>query len=109
MSTLVDGVILVVQPAKNRRRLVTRVVERLDLMKIPVLGLIINRTGLKDDRGYYGYRGYDGYEYGGGKGGHDDSAATESVAQEACVPFRKVGDRDDDEESPAMVLPRRVA
>ena len=49
IGRLVDGVILVVQPAKNRRRLVTRVVERLGLMKIPVLGLVVNRTGSEED------------------------------------------------------------
>ncbi len=70
IGRLVDGVILVVQPTKNRRRLVTRVVERLDLMKIPVLGLVINRTGSEDDQGYYGYHNYGyGYGYGYGSGG----------------------------------------
>ena len=45
IGRLVDGVILVVQPAKNRRRLVTQVVDRLGLMKIPLLGLVVNRSG----------------------------------------------------------------
>ena len=56
-----------VQPVKNRRRLVTRVVERLGLMKIPILGLVVNRTGSEEDHGYYGYHGY-GYGYGYGYG-----------------------------------------
>ena len=63
IGRLVDGVILVVQPAKNHRRLVTRVVERLDLMKIPVLGLVVNRTGSDSEHGYYGYHSY-GYGMG---------------------------------------------
>ena len=76
IGRLVDGVILVVQPAKNRRRLVTRVVERLGLMKIPVLGLVVNRTGSEDEHGYYGYHSY-GYGYGYGYGDGEATATTQ--------------------------------
>jgi polysaccharide biosynthesis transport protein len=118
IGRLVDGVILVVQPAKNRRRLVTRVVERLNMMKIPVLGLVANRTGSDDEHGYYGYHGYgygDGYGYGYGDSdgyGHDESATTsEKAAQENCVPFAEGnGDSANGEDEPrALVVPRRVA
>jgi polysaccharide biosynthesis transport protein len=64
IGRLVDGVLLVVQPAKNRRRLVTRVVDSLTMMKIPLLGLVVNRVGGNDDRGYYGYHGDYGYGVG---------------------------------------------
>ena len=111
IGRLVDGVILVVQPAKNRRRVVTRVVERLGLMKIPLLGLSINRTGLEDDRGYYGYHGYDGYEYESGE--NDDSVAMPEMAdREVGLSLAEGLDGDgdgDDEEPPSMILPRRVA
>ena len=121
IGPVVDGVILVVQPAKNHRRMVTRVVERLSLLKIPVFGLVANRIDATSDRGYYGYHSYGyGYGYGAGYGygnqeygyGHEESAATaESAAKEGCVPFADEGarDSDDDEESRNLLVPRRVA
>ena len=120
IGRLVDGVILVVQPAKNRRRLVTRVVERLDLMKITVLGLVVNRTGSEEDHGYYGYHSY-GYGYGSGYGegygedsddGHDNPpAARRGEASQPCVPFARGDEQDSDweEESQKPSVPRRVA
>jgi len=103
VGRLVDGVILVVQPAKNPRRLVTRVVERLGMMKIPVLGLVVNRTGSEAEYGYYGYREY-GYRYEyGGSYGHDDNAD-----ESRSVPFAD-SEEFDDEEPRSLVVPRRVA
>lgn len=117
VGRLVDGVILVVQPAKNRRRLVTRVVERLAMMKIPVLGLVANRTGSEDEQGYYGYHSYgygygDGYSYGYGEGyGHEDSAESSKRKshQEESVSRGMAYDDEDDEDSPTLLVPRRVA
>jgi capsular exopolysaccharide synthesis family protein len=70
VGRLVDGMILVMRPAKNRRRLIVRVVEGLRTLKLPVLGVVINRVGSKEERGYYGYHesGYSGYGYGYGYG-----------------------------------------
>ena len=42
-------------------------------MKIPMLGLVVNRAGSGDDQGYYGYHGY-GYGYGYGYGSGTDTA-----------------------------------
>jgi len=64
IGRLVDGVVLVVRPAKNRRRLVMRAVESLSMLKIPLLGLVINRVGSAQDRGYYSYHTGYGYDYG---------------------------------------------
>ena len=68
VGRLVDGMILVMRPAKNRRRLIVRVIEGLRTLKLPVLGVVINRVGSKEERGYYGYHehgyGYGGYGYG---------------------------------------------
>jgi capsular exopolysaccharide synthesis family protein len=113
IGRLVDGVILVVQPVKNRRRLVTRVVERLELMKIPILGLVVNRTGSNAERGYYGYHNY-GYGYGYGYGeeyGNEEKATPENAGREACVAFADgTGhDTEKEEEPPALIVPRRVA
>jgi len=60
----VDGVVMVVQPDKNRRRLVTRAVESLLGLKIPLLGVVVNRVGSDNDSGYYGYSNGYGYGYG---------------------------------------------
>ena len=113
IGRLVDGVIVVVQPVKNRRRLVTRVIERLGLMKIPLLGLVVNRTGSEAEHSYYGYHNYGyGYEYGYGDGyGHEQSPTPENADRETCL---SVGDHfghgaEEEEEPPALIVPRRVA
>jgi polysaccharide biosynthesis transport protein len=113
IGRLVDGIVLVVQPTKNRRRLVTRVVERLELMKLPILGLIVNRANAAGDQGYYGDHQYGyGYGYGNEEYGQDEpsSDAGQGKVEEECVPF---SDRNrqsfDDEESRDLLVPRRVA
>jgi capsular exopolysaccharide synthesis family protein len=110
IGRLVDGVLLVVQPEKNRRRLVTRVVERLGFLKIPILGLIVNHVEADEDRGYYGYRGY-GYGYGYNyEYGHGDQAADENAAKGDCLHFTDAGPQNaDDEETQTLIVPRRVA
>ncbi len=111
IGRLIDGVILVVQPAKNRRRLVMRVVERLGMMKIPLLGLVVNRTGSEEDHGYYGYRSYGyGYEYNSSEGyGLDESADSPKDSDpQDCVPYENEIEREV-EEMRATVVPRRVA
>lgn len=115
IGRLVDGVLLVVQPAKNRRRLVTRVVDSLAMMKIPLLGLVVNRVG-GDDRGYYGY--HDSYGYGAGYGytagyGSEETQATDDSAEnpDADLPFAgRVGPETPHEPQPRLTsVPRRVA
>jgi capsular exopolysaccharide synthesis family protein len=120
IGRLVDGTILVMQPVKNHRRVVTRVVERLNLMKITILGLVVNRTGSEEDHDYYGYHSYGygygaGYEYGYGESaadGHEEPArAPKSRANEESVPIAtgKRQDPDQDDEPPALLVPRRAA
>jgi capsular exopolysaccharide synthesis family protein len=72
IGRLVDGVVLVVQPDKNRRRMVTRAAETLTGLKISLLGIVINRVDSEKDAGYYGYdRGYE-YDYGAEREPHAD-------------------------------------
>ncbi len=52
-----DGVMVVVQPAKNRRRNVFRAMDEMPRMKVNVLGVVVNCV---DERGGE----YDGYGYG---------------------------------------------
>ena len=62
-----DGVLLVVQPEKNPRRLVMRVAETFSTLQINVLGIVANRLSRDSGKGYYGYGYGYGYSY-----GHDD-------------------------------------
>ena len=123
IGRLVDGIVLVVQPTKNRRRLVTRVVEQLTVMKLPILGLIVNRADAAGDRGYYGYHhygygyGYSGYGSGCGYGNEEDdkdqlpSDTAKDKTEEECVPFADATGQNpnDEEESRNLLIPRRVA
>lgn len=76
----VDGVVMVVQPEKNRRHAVMRAVDGLLSLRIPLLGIVLNRVGADNDRGYYGYgsgygygRGYsEGYGYGENDANQED-------------------------------------
>jgi len=120
IGRLVDGVVIVVQPAKNKRRLVTRMVERLGLLKIPTLGIIVNRVGSEDDQAYYGYRSYGYHSYGDGynyhnaaEEGHEErqAAADGGAAAEPCVPFteKRVDGCSEEDEPRSFIVPRRVA
>ncbi len=76
IGRLVDGVLLVVQPEKNRRRLVIRATESFQNLGINVLGVVINRLTSEKGEDYYGY-GY-GYGYSSGYGsgyGHEEDAS----------------------------------
>lgn len=55
IGQLVDGVLMVVQPHKNQRRLVLRVAETFSMLKIPLIGLVANRVGAAGSSDYYGY------------------------------------------------------
>ncbi|MEM8863946.1 MAG: polysaccharide biosynthesis tyrosine autokinase [Planctomycetota bacterium] len=63
VGRLVDGVILVVSPEKNHRRLVSRACESFVAASVNLFGVVANRISEKTGSGYgYGY-GY-GYSYG---------------------------------------------
>ncbi len=114
IGRLVDGVLLIVQPSKNRRRLVTRVVERLNLMKMPVLGFIANRNSLEKEHDYYGYQSYGYTPYGGEEDDPQGDAHSEADSRrpsEGSVPFPSHirYDDEEDEDAPGLVVPRRVA
>ncbi len=70
VGRIVDGMMLVVQPKKNHRRLVIRAAEHLTTASVNLIGIVVNRVS--DDSGAYGGYGY-GYGYGVGYGyGEDD-------------------------------------
>jgi capsular exopolysaccharide synthesis family protein len=69
IGRLVDGLVLVLQPAKNRRRLVLRAAEAVRSRGVELTGVVLNRVGGLDDpsqdedggtcRNAYGYGGDD--------------------------------------------------
>ena len=66
IGRIVDGVLLVVQPEKNQRRLVMRAADSFMSMGIDLIGVIINRASGEKDGDFYGYGRYGyGYSYGG--------------------------------------------
>jgi capsular exopolysaccharide synthesis family protein len=68
IGRLVDGVVLTVQPEKNRRRVVLRVAESFPLLGIRVAGVVVNRVDSDGGKDYYNYDYAYGYSY-----GHDDA------------------------------------
>jgi capsular exopolysaccharide synthesis family protein len=58
-----DGLILVIQPEKNHRRLVHRAAEAIHAANLNFVGVVANRVADTADHGYYGAGGY-GYGYG---------------------------------------------
>jgi len=112
IGRLVDGTILVVQPEKNHRRAVIRAVEGLFALRIPLLGLVVNRVDPDDRSGYYGYRygyGY-GYGYTSGYGNDEDQGETE-VAQSAAQTWEDDSTWTDPDGDPPSggIVPRRAA
>ena len=70
IGRVVDGLILVVQPEKNHRRLVHRAAEEIRSAKLNFVGIVANRVGQNDGNEYYA-SGY-GYGYGYDDHGDDD-------------------------------------
>ena len=64
IGRLVDGVVLVVRPDKNQRRLVMKAVESFGSLGVTMLGVVINRISSDKEEGYYGYN----QDYGAGYG-----------------------------------------
>jgi Mrp family chromosome partitioning ATPase len=58
-----DAVVLVLQPEKNHRRLVLRVVENLRAMQVSLIGIVANRVGRPSGSAFvtheYAYESYD--------------------------------------------------
>lgn len=115
IGRLVDGVVLVVQPAKNRRRLLMRVAESFAMLKVPILGLVINRVGSDRDHGYYSYHsgygyGYDyGYGYGYGSGDESQEEVEDLDGEMPPADDADLADDVDEPEPPARPIRRRAA
>ena len=112
IGRLVDGVVMVVQPDKNQRRLVIRAADSFAALKIPLLGVVVNRIGAEADRGYYDYSG--GYSYGtAGEYGPDESEQDENRPPERAeaVFATNLSDRATFSETDLLgeMMPKRTA
>ena len=92
IGRLVDGAVLVVQPAKNRRRLVTRAASAFTSLGVNLLGVVVNRVGddkrntiYADSPTYgYGYSSEDHHE------GPDKPEPAEAAEAEVIEPIKPV-------------------
>ena len=80
---LTDGVILVVQPMKNDRRLLIRAADDLRQLGVPLIGIVANKVDDAVSEGYGGYGQPYGYGY-----GHDDHHDHEHSEEWADAPRR---------------------
>jgi Mrp family chromosome partitioning ATPase len=95
VGRIVDGMMLVVQPQKNHRRLVIRAAEQLTTAGVNLIGIVVNRV-TEETGGYGGYG--QGYGYGLGYGYGDDEDYDEDR-----------NDADDEDSQTSVVAPRRAA
>lgn len=77
VGRLTNGILVVVQPEKNHRRLVLRAFENLTSFQIPVVGIVANRVTPERESGYIGY----GYGYGKGYGENDTDTFTSEIEE----------------------------
>jgi capsular exopolysaccharide synthesis family protein len=76
IGRLADGVVLVIRPDKNRRRIVIRAVEGLTTLGVSLFGLVLNHFTSDESRYGYDYEYRYDYSYGYGP---DDPAAKEEL------------------------------
>ncbi len=114
VGRLTEGLILVIQPEKNHRRLVLRAVSGLASIGVNLIGVVANKIGTERGDAYYGYGGY-GYGYGYGynedtAGVDEDDAdhAADDPDQSQSDPSRN-GHRRRSRRRDSQVVPRRAA
>ena len=66
VGRITDGMVMVVRPEKNRRKIVFRAAQNLLEMKIPVYGLVANCIDTENSKGY-NFGDGEGYSYGYGE------------------------------------------
>ncbi|MDG2380186.1 MAG: polysaccharide biosynthesis tyrosine autokinase [Pirellulaceae bacterium] len=78
VTRLTNGLVLVVHPSKNHRRLVHRAVDEIRSANLNILGVVINRISSATDTDYgYTY----GYGQGYGHGYHDNLTETKDASE----------------------------
>ena len=85
VGRLCDGLMLVVRPEKNRRRVLIKAVEMLRMFGVTLFGTIVNAVGL-EEMGYgYGYGSGYGYGYGDEYGLDDDEEYGDEEEEETYM------------------------
>jgi polysaccharide biosynthesis transport protein len=107
IGRLTEGLLLVIQPEKNHRRLVLRAVGGLASIGVGLIGIVANRIRNQRVGGYYGYGGY-GYGYGYHEGYRDPTADTNANDESALV-HDAMDWSDDEDAGPAGDQSRRRA
>jgi capsular exopolysaccharide synthesis family protein len=108
IARLVDGAILVVQPAKNRRRLVTRAAESFTSLGVNLLGVVVNR--IDDDKRETIYADASGYGYAYTSDNDPDSHDKHSSTVPLDEPLTAAEEMPAARPAPAAgIVPRRVA
>ncbi len=97
IGRLVDGLILVVQPEKNHRRLVLRAAEEIRSAKLNFVGIVANRVGQNASNEYY----TSGYGYGYSGHGYDEDEHDSRTDELIEPPLDTAGTR--------LTQPRRAA
>jgi len=104
----VDGLILVVNPTKNRRRSVVRAAESFTAVGINIVGVVANRID-SDRNSDYGYGYSYGYGYGYGYGYEDTELNSQSLGTSDQVFPVGTSRVETDGGAQGRVVPRRVA
>jgi len=78
---ITEGVMMVVQPQKNNRRLVVRAAQELRNLRVPLIGIVANRVESGGSEGYFGY----GYGYGYGDDDVDEPTSEDIVRYRAAA------------------------
>ncbi|MCY2988540.1 MAG: polysaccharide biosynthesis tyrosine autokinase [Planctomycetota bacterium] len=115
VGRLTEGLILVIQPEKNHRRLVLRAVASLASMGVGIMGIVANKIGGENGTSYYGYGGYGygGYGYGADHG--ENAEEDEPESQPATLNFEhEVAEQHESHSqtergAAQRVVPRRAA
>jgi len=111
IGRLVDGLVLVVHPKKNQRRLVVRAAESFTNVGIQLFGVVVNRIGNDKSDTLYGYGAGYGYGYGYGYAeGYLRDADEASESGDAAPATIAVPERNSEVSlARERVVPRRVA
>jgi len=107
IGRLTEAVLLVIQPMKSPRRIVMRVVENFRLLKIPVVGMVLNRIDAQKE-GYYGYHYY-GYSYDYDYGHSGDSEQSSEDPSEGVIKLDQTSASSATASGTRLIIPRRVA
>jgi polysaccharide biosynthesis transport protein len=111
ISRVVDGVVMVIKPAKNHRRQVMRMVERYTMLKLPVLGLIVNAASSESDDAYYSYRDYYVDSYGYYASEDEEDCQDETTVEQSCTPVKRksYSGAGQNNQIRTLSIPKRVA